>query len=485
MIYLFLFFALSIHLYARGAPQIHLLELKTQNDDWILCITDFDVSTLPEDKTNIADVVSKYFVNRLSEISYRFRISPEYTYYEDHAWARERSAAAKALSLKLDERSAQMYTGDPNWRYQRNITKLDSEIETLRVKLERVDSTAPFINKRPMFNLTGGNINLIFPAPPQAGTERRFCNEQKADAFLTGSITDFHGRYYLTLKLYTLYTRSFIWEDNILFSHNDLETILEEIILRMNIVLSGNRPSAVAVTAEPDDTLILINKTFAGRGNVELTEYPPRMITISASALNHDNLTFETELLPGEASMVSIRLNPIEYGELEILGGSETRVYHGSLYVGEAPLTLRLPINHMDYIQVETSNQRGTVIYQTPDSADFSNSMSIRLRTPPKKGHVDRARRHYYWAWGGTWIAAVSAWVCYYTFMNIDAAIRYDSYTYGEYDPGFYNQYTKAYDYHRYTLIAVGAVSVYGVYRLIRYIHASNKDSTPTVTGRN
>ena len=167
-------------------------EVKAQNNEWILCITNFDISALPPEKSHVAAVISRKIVDRLNAISYRTRISHEYTYYEEYSWARARSSAAKAVSAKMDERSAAFYRGDPEWKYRQNVKKIDQDIDKLRAALEEIEKNAPLINREPEFKLTGGNLTYAFPAAPAAGAEIRFCTSNNADAFLSGSIIDFY-----------------------------------------------------------------------------------------------------------------------------------------------------------------------------------------------------------------------------------------------------------------------------------------------------
>ena len=480
LFFLFLSAAMGMHVFAKGKADAGAGDLKTQNDEWVLCITSFNVSSLYAEKTNISAIVARNMVERFNAINFRSRISPEYAYYEDHAWTQSRSAAAKSLSAKMDERSSKIYLGEPEWKYRREIAKLDNQINDLRLKLEEVENAPPLINKEPVFKLTKTNTDLSFPAAPASGAEVKFCKDQKVDAFITGSITDFHGRYFLSVKLYTIFTRSFVWEDNIMFSHDDLSGALEELLLKMIIVLSGNKPSAIAIAAEPENALVLINKSFAGKGDTAVMEYPAGKVTITASAPEHDSLTFETEILPGELAVINIKLNPIEYGELQIMGEQpKSNVYHGALYVGEAPLTLRLPINRMEYIEVKSSRQEGSTVFQTPEYADFNNSLSVPTKVPPRKGHVDRARRHYYWAWGGTWIAGIAAWISYYTYMNINFAMNSDITSNGDYNNDFYSDYSATRNIFYGTGIALGVISVYGIYRMFKYIGASSKGTVP------
>jgi len=485
-IYFTLFFSLSlaVRLFALGKVEESEI-ITTHNDEWVLCVTDFDVSSVPDEKLSIAGVVTRKFVEKLNVISFRTRVSPEYAYYEGYAWSQARSNAAKALSAKTDERALLLYRGDPQWVYRQNLARVDAEIEKLRIALEDIDGQVPLINEEPVFRLTAGNLDSSFPAAPASGYENKFCHDQKADAFLSGSIMDFYGRYFISIKLFTVYAGSFIYEDNIIFSTEDLENALEEISRKLIILLSGNKPAAIAVNTEPEDALVLINRTFTNRE--ETLEYPPGKITITASAPDHESLTVETELFSGELAQVDLFLSPIEYGGIYIpdtLSGSS--VYNGALYVGEAPLTLRLPLNLMEYIELETpDNQRGTIAFNTPDIAGTSHSLPFKTEFPPEKGRVDKVRRWYYWAWGGTWITGIAAWVVYHSYISMNTSIGYNYMQTGFYNQNFVDNNVTMYYFSMGTLITLGLAVVHEIFQIGRYVYTANKGS-PTIarTGR-
>ncbi|MDR0487308.1 MAG: hypothetical protein LBG91_03575 [Treponema sp.] len=448
---------------------------KTQNDEWVLCVTDFDTSTLPEEKLSIANAIKRSLVDRLGTVNYRIRVSPEYAYYEESAWAKARSTAAKNLSAKQNERALYLYRGDSTWKYKQNLAKIDADIEKLRNTFEEINGEAPLINNEPVFSLIKDNLDSTFPQPPKAGGEYKFCLGQKADAFLAGSITDFHGRYFITLKLYTVFTNSFAWEDSIIFSPDDLESALDEIAGRLITTLSGSRPAAITVKVEPEESLVLINRSFAGRGETALTERPPGKVTITALADNYESLTVETELAPGETAEIAIRLAPLSYGNVEIAGPAAS-VYHGALYVGETPLTLRLPLDQLDYVELETPDKEaGKAVFQTPVQAGTTNYLSMRTAIPPAEGRVDKARRMYYWAWGGTWITGIAAWIGYQTYLGYETAYNSSR------TAGMYDQANQMYYVSAGAIIAMGAAVAYEVFHIGRYLYISNEGVTPVV----
>jgi TolB-like protein len=472
--FLFLFLVSGTLVFAAGKAEEP--EIKTQNDEWLLCVTKFEVNSLPPERHVIADVITRAVIEKLNGINYRTRVSEEYAYYEQTAWARAHSGAARALAAKLEERASLVFRGDPGWIYRRNLEKIDADIEKLRLELEEMENNIPLINSEPVFGLVSDNKNLTFPASPVSGNEYRFCAGRNADGLLNGSVAEFHGRLVISLKLYTIHTRSFVWEDSIIFSQNDLDSALDEITGKLLAVLSGNQSSAITITPQPQDALVLVNRSFTGRSGAEPLEYPPGRVTVSASAPGHESLTLETELLPGEHTNVEISLRPIQYMNLEISGESGARVYNGALYVGEAPLTLRLPVNTGEFIEIVSSDSsRGTAIFQTPDMAEASRSLDLRLNIPPASGYVDRSRRAFYWAWGGTWLAGIVAWVTYQTYLSASNSFSYYNLYDGSYNMNFSSSNSRMFNISMGALAVFGAALVLDVILIGRYIYNANK----------
>jgi len=478
--FILFFLSLNAQLFARGKQEE--TEVTTQNDEWLLCVTDFDISSLPPEKLNVAGVITKQIVERLNAVSYRTRVSPEYAYYEEYAWSNARSSAAKALSAKQDERSLLIYRGEENWKYKQNLARVNADIEKLRLDFEAVDESAPLINNEPVVKLTAGNIDSSFPQAPAEGGESKFCRDQKADAFLTGTVTDFHGRYYITINLYTLYTRSFVYKDSVIFSHDDLDSSLDEITSRLLLTISGNNPAKITVTTEPEETLVLINKSFAGKGEITQMEYPPGKYTVTASALDHEGLSVDTELFPGEQVEINFQLKPIEYGNVEILGASSGgNVYHGALYAGEAPYTLRLPLNIKEYVELvnkDGEDERiGKIVFDTPDNPDPAYRLSLRTKKPQPEGRVDNARRMFYWSWGLTWAAAITAWVTYQSFVSSNNALEYQYKRTETFDQKFYDDTYRMYNIYQKALIGVFAAAALDAFFVGRYLYVSNRDA--------
>jgi len=507
--FILIFLVSGTRLFARG--NVEESEIKTQNDEWILCVSDFDLSALPEEKKAIATVITRKVVERLSAINYRARVSEEFAFYEESAWNRSRSNAAKALAAKREERSLLIFRGEAQWRYRQNLARLDAEIEKLVLALQEADSNMPYINSEPLFSLTQANLDLSFPSAPKEGSEYRFCIDQKADGLLVGTVTEFYSRYIVSLKLYTIYTQSVVWEDSVIFSHENLEDALDEITRRLMITLSGNDPAVLTISAQPENALVLINRSFVSRGDAVSLEYPPGRVTVTASAPEHESVSFEADLFAGEQTLLSINLKPFNFVDVEIdgfpLSGS---VYNGALYMGESPLTLRLPVNQLEYIELVTPDSqsgtsseasRGTIVFRPIELQSnlttgqwlgessplnfIGVSISINTVFPVEAGHVGKMRDLYYHAWGATWITGIAAWLTYHSYLSSNSAISYYNWQTGTYDPGFQRSNMNMYYASMGTAIAVGVVGVLGIIQMIRYIYAANKGSTPAVrTGR-
>jgi hypothetical protein len=213
----------------------------------------------------------------------------------------------------------------------------------------------------------------------------------------------------------------------------------------------------------------------------------PGKVTVTASAPDYESLTFDTEFFPGEYTDINIRLWPVEYGDVEISGLSFGNVYHGALYVGESPLSLRLPVNRMDYIELlPPDGTRGTIVFQTPAESDFNNFILLRTKIPSPKGRLDKARRMFYWAWGGTWITGIAAWLSYQVYSGLYNANVAGFNQTGAYNDNLYNSHSRMYNISMGAMITLGVAFAVDLFFMGRYIYIANRGSTPILkTGRN
>jgi len=462
------FILLASIVYASGKKDEPVTEI---NNNWILCITALDSSALAENQQTVVDVFMRSLTDKIRTIRYRLRVSHEYAYYEDYAWSKELSSAAKALETAQNKRSTLLYQGDPEWKYRQNIKKSDAEIAKLREAFEQKETERPHVNQTPNFDITAGNKDGNFPAPPKSNGEYRFCQSQNADGFLSGTITGFYGRYYVTLKLYAQYTRSYIYEDSIIFSAEDIDVAVTEIAEQLLMVLAGNRPAAIAIRADPPETLILINQNFAGRGSAEARELPPGKAVVALSAEGYTSEKIEVELSSDELTEIIVTLGPQLTGDVEITvpGAASASVYQGALYVGEAPFTLRLPLNQLEYINVlAPRGEEGRIVFNTPEYYNQSLTLSVKTKLFPAPGErrVNKARARYYWTWGGTWIAGIAAWI---------SSGMYDSYTEAGMDTSRINAVKWG------TIGLAGATALYMFFEEFRYLRAATEKVTPIV----
>jgi hypothetical protein len=384
--------------------------------EWILCITEFDVSAMSPSRRIAGDVMVRNLVNSLNAVDRRIRVSREYAWYEDYTWTQARQAAARTLADKRGERDALLYKGEPSWRYRRTLKTIDGEIKELEKKLREAERNAPLVVSEPALKTTEGNTGGTFPRAPVPGGEYAFCRKEKADAFLAGSIAEFHNRLYVKLRLYTMYTGSYVYEDDILFSQEDMNDASSELSGRLAAAVSGSAPAYVAVGAEPENAMVLIDGAYAGRGRILPREHIPGPVTVGVSAEGYESMTAELELRTGETAEITASLEPLVFSDVRIFvpGQAQAQIYHGALYVGDAPFTLRLPVNQYGYVSVEIPDERSAqAIFFNGDNSWEAGYLSLRprVRRNPDERRVDKARRAYYWVWGGVWALGASAWL--------------------------------------------------------------------------
>jgi hypothetical protein len=460
-----------------------------RNPEWVLAVTAFDVSALPPSRQVMGNIIMRNLVDTLNTIAYRIRVSPEYLYYEEYAWSKDRAAAAKNLTAKRKERDALIFQGEPEWRYQKNLKTKDTEIQKLEETLRTVEKEAPPITAQPVFKCTPDNTAGVFPPPPKAGGEYQFCVTQKADAFLAGDILEFHGRLYVNLKLYTLYTQSFPYEDSIIFSIENIQQGVDELADRLVAVVSGAKPAAILIHGNPEDAVLMIDGAFAGQGEVGPREHPPGTVQIEGFANHYQAFSTPLELQAGELAELYINLQPLsrEALTIQVPEQSSAQVYQGALYLGQAPLQVEVPLNQLTFIHVETpEGKTGSRIIQggAPSPAVFVETprdlfLETAVPTTAAEQRVTKARRQYYGAWGRFWIALPIAFVL----QGINSAqVRAVNNTPPSEGP--HPLYKSALDGY---YISIGAWIVFGLvtaevlFRAGVYLYTSWKDADPLV----
>jgi hypothetical protein len=462
---------------------------------WTLAVTAFDTSSLSPSRAALAETVMREFVGNIEKISYRVRVAEEYAYYESAVRTRELAAAATTLANKRNERDQLLYRGDADWRYRKNLKTLDADIKKLEESYRKALEAQRVIAREPAFTLSRENLEGRFSPPPKEGEENRFCKSQNADALIIGYMSEYHDRLYVTHKLYVRYTNSYIYEDSIIFSPEDLGIALDEFAGRLTSVVSGLPPARLRVSAQPENTLVLLNHSYVGHGDIPETEYPPGKVSLEVSADNYESAAAELNLSSGDLIDVIVNLRPLELLPLSVTLPlkEEAAIYLDSLYVGRSPLTLSLPPGQLTYLFAEAlDGQDVDVVFPAPSSNVLppairssrssllrnnlqGNELSLFTSTPydPDAQRVDKARRRYYWAWGGTWVAAITAWMINgYSNSVVDSYNSSSSPTQERYDSA-----KRAQVLNWVGMGLVGAAIVVEVIQLVRYIKTSGEDA--------
>jgi hypothetical protein len=471
---------LTAELFAFGRKQAEE-EKAPLNPEWTFCITAFDTSAMSPSWQTAGDTVTRNLVGVMQNLSFRLRGDEESSYYSDYALARSVSQAADALARKRNERDLLIFRGDPAWKYRNDLKAIDAAILQLEEELLKAEASVPRVEGLPVFILSEKNREGTFPRPPEAGYENRFCTSEKVDAFLTGRLSEYYGRIYLETKLYTRYTGSYSYEDRVLFSSEDFNQALVEISDRIAARISEIVPSAILVRTNPSNAMILLDGAYLGQGEVEVRSHSPGLTELAVHAGNHAPISIPLELKPGEMAEVLIDLSPLGRNLFEVNTPDSpgSRVFLGSLYVGETPLTLELPRTQFSYISVETPDgEIGSAIMRNNNmvrgSAQFARNdddwgradILTSIPVTKEEKRVENTRRNFYTSYGAFWfILPASLLTAGITETYINA--------------------TNVPSSSLYTTIRTGAYGVMAAslgvafWQIFRYLTVSNGDSTP------
>ncbi|MDR1230580.1 MAG: hypothetical protein LBK61_04160 [Spirochaetaceae bacterium] len=462
-----LFFLWGYALFAEGAaekPQVY-------HDTWTLCVTEADVSELSPSRAAVGSVALQTIARNLAAVDRRMRLSEEERYYRNAVWHTAEREAAKKIADKQKQRDGLIFQGNKEWKYQQELKKIDGELADLREALLKIKADAPVIEREPLFKLSAENLANTFPAPPKVNGEHYFCRQKQVDGFLVSRISELHGRVVLEVKLYSLFARSYTYEDGVIFSTENLETALFDLSERIIENASQSPPAGLIVTAEPENAMIAVNERFEGRGESELIERNAGPVSVEVFADNHASYSDTIELAPEMLTELSVRLPPLPMAGVSIDTTEPAFLYQGALFIGAAPFSLFAPRDSWMSLMAETPDKKSaSTVFIVND-----NAILMKPVAPPKQDAVDKARRGFYGAWGRFWIALPLALVLngmYSSYVNAynSTAAR----TGDEYKTAQTFQYAT-------TGAAVAAVG-FGVEfaaRLVYYVIVSNKERTP------
>jgi hypothetical protein len=381
------------------------------NIEWVFALTSIDVSGVPVSMQSAGNVVERNLYQRLHSISLHKCADEEYRYYESRAWAKARTDAAKKLMDKRAQRDAVVFQGNPEWKSKKSIKTIDADILKLEEEFRNADTQAPLIAEEVPFKLAESNRSGTFPVPPKSGGERQFCVAQKADAFMSGALTEYHGRILLKLKIWSLAFNAFIYENNILLSAEDISVAINELAAELIDAVSGYRSARVAVLADAADALVFIGDDLVEKAGEETLQAPGKIL-VTVSAENRRTVSVPLELNEDESAEVSVTLPLVNLAPMSITafdknGELTAPLYKGALYLGETPFTLDLPSNMFDYFRIEMEGNKGSlaVFESTSDMTAGTKRLKTRLLPDPEKKPVEKARDRMYLSYGLFWMS--------------------------------------------------------------------------------
>jgi hypothetical protein len=401
---------------------------KPINTDWTVVITAADISALPTARAAVGTYWNRELARSIRYIQYRVRGEDEMNYYTGNEWLKNQTKAAKDIKSKQNERDDLYYKGLADWQYKQQVKKIDDDIKKLRVTLDTAEKTKPIIEKLPKFNITTQNASGEFAQPPRKGGEMLFCTSQKADAFIASTISIYHERIYIELRLWTLYSKSYSYTDGIVFSLEDIDAASDEIIARLVDAMTGVYPTMLHVKTNPETAVIVVDGNFEGQGESGNVPHSPGDAEIMVFAPHYETARATVPLYEGDLTSVTLGLSAVpDMGfDVSIRHEIEASVYSGALYVGEAPARITAAEDSTIDINVITPEGKtaGTVfkISEKP--------LTLNPQTPPKKNRVEKARKGFYGAWGRLWIILPLTWLA----MGIS-----DSYVYAYNNSGSSN----------------------------------------------
>jgi DNA-binding winged helix-turn-helix (wHTH) protein len=471
---------LTFPIIAYAAGKAAAIDYKEKN--WTLCVTAFDSSKLPSAQSVTSETIQRIITNNLQSLDYKLRSTGEYDYYWSVAWLAAQNVEAKKLAAKQQERDRLYFQGYSAWRYKREIKRVDGEIEVLRQALENAELSSPNIATIPHFAASSDNLKGIFPAPPAKGREASFCKSQNVNGFLRGNASIYHGRLLVEVELWTVWSRSYVYKDNVIFSIEDIDQALYEFSTRFINTISGMEYSVLVVKADPSDSIIIVDdKYISNNGQSGEIHRTPGPVEINVYAKNHEPQSETVNLYEAGRTEIGFTLYPIPQGSFTVTTkkGEKANVYQGAMFVGQTPLTLTGPLDGFGQISIETEdNNKGEYrTAQTIFQIEDKTSVKIAPKKPAPTDRIEKARKRFYGAYGRLWIGLPVALMLLgvsESYVNAFNSVDWDKY------PDLYDEkYPTAVFWSR-TMpisagIGIGVLAADVIIHLILYVYQANR----------
>ena len=507
-LWFFILLCAAIHANARGNQETITQEV--QHGEFILCITAFDVSALPPGQRILGPILQRDLIHELGRIHHRLRGENELERYEELAYLAELHQAASHLAAKRAERDVLLFQGVPDWKYRRELRRIDREIIDLEAAYRKAEEEIPLIEPKPLFRIAPVNTGLettgtngTFPPPPPQGGEEFFLRTYNTDAFLEGTLRLVYGRIYAEFRIYT-WGASYIYNDSTIFSLEDLTAVSDELKSRFLTAISNSEPAGLALHVSPDHTLLELNGRYAVSGETHIL--PPGPVFVRASAENYHGETLELELEGGITEEHSIELSPLAVGRISIaFPGPNSSIYLGAQFLGSNQInemdedemdedemeeaaeentgffSVYIPAGQYSYIRIDTEDGLGAeaiVLGEHDDPpTDDVRIVTLEPRILPGRDDkpVDDMRRKFYSAFGRFWVALPLTF-----FINGMYHTYYNSYYIGATTQGNADMYETARNMYYVSMgawVVTGAFLAESLLRMVLYINTANRES--------
>jgi len=509
--YFFCFFILGLcpFLSAKGKTE----PPEPNNKDTVVVITQFDVSDFPPERAAVGGVIARKLTTGLNGLDFKKRDGKEYDYYWSILWMKKQNEAAKKLASKQAERDKLIFSGSSDWKYKKDLAKVDKELETLRETLEAAELTDPSLAELPHFTVTTDNLAGVFPDPPTPGEEYFYCQDKKADAILKGKVHEYYGRVLLELEMWTVWDRSYSFKDKTIFSIEDIDVAMNELIIKLIDSISGMEASVLVVSAKPDTAAIVIDDNYAGKGTSNPVHRTPGPVDVVVYADNYDTVNATLDVKENEEVKAEFDLKPLPVDDYTVdvteqkkskyvPEGEEpedkrAKVYQGAFFSGFAPLELSGLEGNFQQINVEQNainakkvkgkistfpeTRHAQTIFQigTKDNIDLTPKVS------PAIGRTEKARKGFYGAFGRLWIGLPIAFVLMGiadSYLNSWKVLDKTKFTDAAAREEQFNKTKTWYNVKIGAGIGIGLLAADAVIRFFIYMYQANRESSILAT---
>lgn len=465
-----------------------MFRLSAEDAQWVIAAEKFGNSGLPSVYANFCDVVPQLMLSRIAGIRERLVLPKELQLRELQQLSASRLQLVKNRGDLVLSRDKILLSSDSSMVKKRKRNEADlkiagkeKEISALDKKIKALldlDKAASASAKNKGKTETRTSSIVLWKSGKElykrsdTMTLSRSLSADKISGLISGKIEDIAGYMYVTVRLDTGVGGMPSFEISEAASYDDVDSVVATITARLLPIISNRKPVKLILTVEPEDARVFIDSHLVEDFSSPITVFSGEH-TVSVSAPGYTTATRSTMLEQSETYKVDIKLEKQKTVTVAFdTKKMGTSIYFNTMYFGETPLSIKLPLEPGIGEAVSGNIQTWFVFLPNKVANTENPRMIVKANTLDTATKIENTRKTFYWSLAALYISLPVSMLSYGIAMDKANAYNEGKIGHTESTANEVDSWSRISTISQYVSIGLG-VNV--AIQLFRYLWAANQ----------